>query len=94
MAMLVPELVISVAMTFENDGLSAAPSCKAPLFDPESLWRIPVNINLTSVPPPDRKITTADLAVLSARRAGGPIAAGLLQFLTKVHQPPDGDVPP
>ena len=70
MAMLVPELVISVAMTFENDGLSAAPSCKAPLFDPESLWRIPVNINLTSVPPPDRKITTADLAVLSARRAG------------------------
>jgi hypothetical protein len=51
-------------------GLSVPPSCKGPLFDRDSLWRIPANINLASVPPPYRKLTAADLAALSARRAG------------------------
>jgi hypothetical protein len=71
MAMLLPELVISVAMTFENYGLEhVAHGRTEPMFDPESLWRIPADINLTPLPPPDRKITKTDRAVLNARRAG------------------------
>ena len=73
MAMLLPELVISVAMTFENYGLQqVAYGRTQPMFDPESLWRIPANINLNLNPlaPPARKITRTDLAVLNARRAG------------------------
>jgi hypothetical protein len=71
MAMLLPELVISVAMTFENQGLQrVAYGRTEPMFDPASLWRIPADINLTPLAPPIRKITKTDLAVLSARRAG------------------------
>ena len=71
MAMLLPELVISVAMTIEDYGLGhAARGRTEPMFDPQSLWRIPADINLTPLAPPDRKITKTDLAVLNARRAG------------------------
>ena len=71
MAMLLPELVISVAMTFENYGLGQVTHGREqPMFDPESLWRIPTDINLTPLPPPDRKIIKTDLAVLNARIAG------------------------
>jgi hypothetical protein len=71
MAMLLPDLVISVAMTFENYGLGhVAYGRTEPMFDPESLWRIPADINLTPLRPPDRKITKTDLAVLNARLAG------------------------
>jgi hypothetical protein len=71
MAMLLPELVLSVAMTIEEYGLNqVAYSREEPMFDPESLWRIPVDINLAPVAPPTRKLTKKDLAVLSARRAG------------------------
>jgi hypothetical protein len=71
MAMLLPEVVISVAMTFENHGLQqVAYGRTEPTFDPASLWRIPADINLTRLAPPVRKITRTDLAVLNARRAG------------------------
>jgi hypothetical protein len=71
MAMLLPELVISVAMAIENYGLQqVAYGRTEPMFDPESLWRIPADINLTPLAPPIRKITRTDLAVLKARRAG------------------------
>src|SRR5262245_61485041 len=71
MAMLLPELVISVAMTIENYGLGHVAYGRIErMFDPESLWRIPADINLTPLPPPDRKITKADLVVLNARIAG------------------------
>jgi hypothetical protein len=71
MAMLLPEVVLSVAMTLENYGLNqVAHGRTEPMFDPESLWRIPADINLTPLAPPVRKITKTDLAVLNARRAG------------------------
>jgi hypothetical protein len=70
-AMLMPELVIAVAMTFENHGLHQVAQARTqPMFDPETLWRIPADINLTPLPPPVRKITKTDLTVLNARRAG------------------------
>jgi hypothetical protein len=71
MAMLLPELVIAVARTVEKYGLRHVPHGRTePLFDRESLWRIPKNINVAAIPLPVRKITRTDLAVLSARRAG------------------------
>jgi hypothetical protein len=71
MAMLLPELVISVAMAIENDGLQYVPHGRAePMFDPKSLWRIPPDINLTPITLPVRKITRADINALNARRAG------------------------
>jgi hypothetical protein len=71
MAMLLPEFVISVAMTIEDYGLrQVAYGRTEPMFDPQSLWRIPGEINLTPVGPPVRKITKTDLALLNPRRAG------------------------
>jgi len=70
-AVLLPDLVISVAMSFEAHGLNHVPYGRTEsMFDPESLWHIPEDINLTLLQPPVRKITKADLAVLRARRAG------------------------
>lgn len=71
MAMLLPELVISVAMSIEEYGLNqVAHGQMEPMFDPKSLWRIPADINLAPLAPPVRKITKPDLAVLRTRRAG------------------------
>jgi hypothetical protein len=70
-AMLMPDLVISVAMEFERYGLDYVAHGRAKsLFDQKSLWRIPPDINVTPLAPPARKITSTDLAVLDARRAG------------------------
>ena len=70
MAMLLPEITISVAMSIEKYGLGFVPNGRnEPLFDPETLWRIPSDINLNPIDPPPRKIIKTDLAVLSARRA-------------------------
>jgi len=71
MAMLMPELVMSVAIGIETHGLQHVPYGRTqPMFDPESLWRIPADINLTPLAPPVRTIPKRDLAVLRARRAG------------------------
>ena len=71
MVMLVPELVVGVAMSIEDYGLQqTAHGQTEPMFDPEFLWRIPVDINLTPFAPPARELTKKDLAVLKTRRAG------------------------
>jgi hypothetical protein len=71
MAMLLPELAIAVAMTIEKYGLESIPYGRMkPLFNPESLWRIPLDINVAPLTLPIRMITKRDLAVLNARRAG------------------------
>ena len=71
MAMLIPDLVIAVALNFEDLGLSFVPHALAePTLDPETLWRIPPDINVVPVPPPVRKIRAQDVVVLNKRRAG------------------------
>jgi hypothetical protein len=71
MTLLMPELVISVALTIEKYGLEFIAQSRAePLFDPETLWRIPSDINVAPISLPARKITTTDVVVLNARRAG------------------------
>ena len=71
MAMLMPDLVLAVALEFQRVGLSVVPHARsAPTLDPETLWRIPADINVAPLPPPTRKIRPQDLVVLKARRAG------------------------
>ena len=69
--MLMPDLVLAVALEFERLGLSVVAHAKTePTLDPDVLWRIPLDINVTPLPPPIRKIRLQDLKVLSNRRAG------------------------
>jgi hypothetical protein len=71
MALLMPELVISVALTIEKYGLEFIARGRAePLFDPETLWRVPTDINVAPISFPVRRITTTDVVALNARRAG------------------------
>lgn len=71
MAMLMPDFVIAVALKFEDLGLTVVPHALAePIFDPETLWRIPPDINVVPVPPPVRNIRAQDVVVLNKRRAG------------------------
>jgi transposase-like protein len=71
MTMLVPDLVLAVGLEFQRVGLSAVPHARAepPLY-PETLWRIPEDINVAPLPPPPRKIGPEDVVVLNDRRAG------------------------
>jgi hypothetical protein len=68
---LIPHLVVAVALTFEKYGLEAPVHGSDDfLFDPATLWRIPQNIGLPSLPPPKRKVGREDIKILQERRAG------------------------
>jgi hypothetical protein len=68
---LVPELVIGVALHYQEYGLNCASMGTAePMFDPETLWRIPENIGIALVLPPGRNILPEEIEILNARRAG------------------------
>jgi hypothetical protein len=68
-ALLMPDLVLAVATEFERYGLGAD-ARPEPAFDPDTLWRIPADVNVVPVPLPMRKLRPQDLGVLNARRAG------------------------
>jgi hypothetical protein len=71
MGMLMPDLVLAVALEFERHGLSVVPHARTkPALDPETLWRIPPDINVVPFPVPIRKMRAQDLKVLDNRRAG------------------------
>ena len=71
MAMLMPDLVLAVALEFERYGLSVVPHARTePALDPETVWRIPSDINVAPFPLPIRKMRAQDLKVLNNRRAG------------------------
>jgi hypothetical protein len=71
MTLLMPDLVIAVALIFERIGLTFVPhALEEPTLDPETVWRIPTDINVVPFPPPDRKIRPQDLVILKERRAG------------------------
>ena len=69
MAMLMPDLVLAVALEFEQRGLTPYARTE-PVLDPETLWRIPPDINVAPLPPPARKIRSQDKVILNDRRAG------------------------
>jgi hypothetical protein len=68
---LVPDLILGVALTYRKYGLDRiAKGGTELMLDPETVWRIPENINVEPVEPPIRKILTDEIAVLNTRRAG------------------------
>jgi hypothetical protein len=68
-ALLMPDLVLAAGRSFEEFALNIAGRSDAGL-DPETLWRIPEEVNVTPVPPPIRSIRPEDKRTLDARRAG------------------------
>src|SRR4029077_11419912 len=71
MAMMMPDLVLAVALDFQQRGLNHIPHTRTePILNPETLWRIPEGINVAPLPPPTRTVTGADIGLLNARRAG------------------------
>jgi hypothetical protein len=47
-----PELIIAVGLAFEKYGLAYVPKGGTePMLDPETLWRIPADINVASPSP-------------------------------------------
>src|SRR5262249_14686177 len=58
--MLMPDLVLAVARSFEDIALTKVSSRDDAGPDPETLWRIPANLNVVAVAPPARKIRSVD----------------------------------
>jgi hypothetical protein len=68
---LLPDLVIATGLSYEKYGLSsAANGGKEPMLDPQTVWRIPPDINIEPAPLPARSIMSEEIVVLNARRAG------------------------
>lgn len=69
--LLMPDFVIALALSLQEYGLSqVAQGREAAMLDAETLWRIPLDINVVPVQPPERKITKDEKSALRARRAG------------------------
>jgi hypothetical protein len=69
--MLMPDFVLSLALSLQEYGLKNIPqSREQPMLDPETLWRVPPNMNVAALAPPVRKMDSNSIAVLHARRAG------------------------
>jgi hypothetical protein len=68
--MIMPNLVLAVALWWQDYGLTYLPHSRSePILDPATVWRIRRNINVTSVPPPQRKLRPQDILLLNKRRA-------------------------
>jgi hypothetical protein len=71
MTLLMPDFVLAVAMEFEPHGLGGTSNVRAEsAFDPDTLWRIPTDINVVPIPPPMRPLNSQDIDILNNRRAG------------------------
>jgi hypothetical protein len=71
--MLAPEAVLAVGKSLQDYGLDVEVHGREdPLFDPNTVWRIPDWVNVEPLPPPPRKLTTYDIRHLNARRAHRP----------------------
>jgi hypothetical protein len=70
MILLMPDLVLAVARSFEDFALTKISNRADSGLDPETLWRIPAEVNVVPVRPPARRIRPADKVILNARRAG------------------------
>jgi len=69
--LLLPELVLSVALTIQEFGLEhVSHGHRVPMLDPDTVWRIPAAMNVSPLPLPQRKIRTEDIKILNVRRSG------------------------
>jgi hypothetical protein len=69
MVLLMPDLVLAIGRGFEEFALTISGRPDAGL-DPDTLWRVPEDVNVAPVVPPIRKIRPADKLILNSRRAG------------------------
>jgi hypothetical protein len=70
-ALMMPELILAVGRTYQDHGLDHVPFARSePMFDPETIWRIPAEINVAAIAPPRREIRPEDSVILNDRRAG------------------------
>lgn len=87
MAMMMPDLVLAVALDFQQGGLNHIPHARIePIL--KTLWRIPEGINVAPFPAPARTVTGADLGILNARRAGNRGTANQHETAPVSDQPP------
>ena len=71
LTMMLPDVVLSVGLYLQEYGLAHVPHSKEePMLDPETLWRIPDDMNVTAMAPPIRKINREAIHILDQRRAG------------------------
>jgi hypothetical protein len=68
--LLMPDFVLAVGRSFEDLALTKVTGRVDTGLDPETLWRIPEDINVIPVLPPSRTIRVEDTRILNARRAG------------------------
>lgn len=69
--MMLPDLVLSVGLHLQGYGLAHVSHGRAePMLDPETLWRIPDDMNVTPMEPPIRKLNREAVQILRERRAG------------------------
>ena len=89
MAMLMPDLVLAVALEFQRLGLDVVPHVRTEAtLDPETLWRIPPDINVVPIRPLVRQIRPQDFAVLNKRRAGNRGVQRPADFLRQLRRHP------
>jgi hypothetical protein len=70
-AMLMPDLVLSVGMAFEKHGLGLRPHSRDDsMLATATLWQVPKSVNLRPMEPPVRRVPPHYIALLAARRAG------------------------
>ena len=70
-ALLLPDLVLSVGLSLEKHGLAVRPHSRDPsMLAADTVWRVPGSVNLQPFEPPIRKVHPLHLALLAARRAG------------------------
>ena len=70
LALLMPDLILAVAAEFQIYGLDVREDRPTPAFDPDTVLRIPAEINVVPLPPPARKLRPQDVVILNERRAG------------------------
>ena len=63
-------VLLVAAAALAGGGFYAIHSLKQRRFDPETLWRIPADINVAPLKPPVRTVPRKTIAILNARRAG------------------------
>jgi hypothetical protein len=68
--LLMPDLVLAVGRSFQDFELTKINTRSDAGLDPETLWRIPPDVNVAPVSPPARNIRPEDKLVLNERRAG------------------------
>src|SRR5262249_27245781 len=79
---LVPELIIGVARTYQEYGLSLV----NPMFDVDTVWRISKSINIDPIEPWVQELTPAQIEILNGRKAGNRGRANRRGSLSSLEQ--------